>query len=247
MPNASNPFPLKTLLSVPNLLTLLNLGSGAMAVGCVFNFHLDLVPWFVAVSLFADFLDGFAARKLNIASPIGKELDSLADVVSFGVLPGSIVYQMLWQYFQISGRDDLWLMVFSAPAFLLTLAAALRLAKFNLDERQSDGFRGLPTPAMGLFVVSMLLAFLHNIHGWSTWLYRPEWLYTVVLVFSLLMLSEIPMLSFKFKNIAFRQNLWRYAFLITVVLMLLFFQFTGLFFCIPLYILFSILNNLIPS
>lgn len=243
----SNPFPLRVLLSAPNLLTLLNLLCGSLAIYAVFNFRMDLAPWLMGVSLLADFFDGMLARKMGISSLIGRELDSLADVVSFGLLPGSVVFQMLMQYYQITAADDLSLVALAAPAFILTLSAALRLAKFNLDERQTEGFLGLPSPAMGFFVMSMLWLFLYNANGWSSWLYHPAWLYSVVLVLSVLMLSEIPMLSFKFKSYAFGYNRMRYAFLFSALLLIVLMGSTGIFLCIPIYLVFSIANNLMSS
>jgi CDP-diacylglycerol--serine O-phosphatidyltransferase len=243
----SNPFPIQVLLSAPNLLTLVNLLCGCLAVYAVFNFRMDLAPWLMGIALLADFFDGMLARRLGISSLIGRELDSLADVVSFGVLPGSVVFQMLMQYYQITAADDLRLVALAAPAFLLSLAAALRLAKFNLDERQMESFMGLPTPAMGFFVMSMLWLFLHNAHGWSYWLYHPAWLYSVVLVLCALMISEIPMLSFKFKSYAFGPNRMRYAFLLSALLLVVLLGSTGIFLCIPVYLLFSTANNLLNS
>jgi CDP-diacylglycerol--serine O-phosphatidyltransferase len=143
------------LFNLPNALTLINLFSGCMAVVFVFNYHIDWVPYCISISLAADFLDGFAARWTKTSSEIGKQLDSLADVISFGLLPGAVVYFMILQIMERSGNASLpiaYLIAYSAVAFLITLFAALRLAKFNVDERQSDGFIGLATPAATIFV-----------------------------------------------------------------------------------------------
>jgi CDP-diacylglycerol--serine O-phosphatidyltransferase len=146
---------LSQLFNLPNALTLINLFSGCMAVVFVFNYHIDWVPYCISISLVADFLDGFAARWTKTSSDIGKQLDSLADVISFGLLPGAVVYFMILQIMERNSNASLpiaYLIAYSAVAFLITLFAALRLAKFNVDERQSDGFIGLATPAATIFV-----------------------------------------------------------------------------------------------
>src|SRR5688572_12264958 len=137
------------LLNLPNILTLINLFSGCMAVVFLFNYQAEWVPYCVLISLIADFLDGFAARFTKNTTDIGKELDSLADVVSFGVVPGAIIFHLLFQKFETAEMPYSFLRIYlySSPAFIITLFAALRLAKFNLDTRQSENFYGLATPA----------------------------------------------------------------------------------------------------
>ena len=134
---------MKGLFNIPNLLTLINLFSGCLAVVFLFSYHADYVIWCMVVSLVADFFDGMAARALKTtASGIGKELDSLADVVSFGLVPGTVFHYMLYNTAKIgfTGDSELGIILYSSIAFLITLFAALRLAKFNIDTRQSVDF-----------------------------------------------------------------------------------------------------------
>lgn len=230
------------LFNLPNFLTLINLFAGCLGVVFVFNFQLDLVPYCVLVSLVADFFDGFAARFTKNSTDIGKQLDSLADMVSFGFLPGAIIFQMLFQSYEAdtTGYPVQEIYALASPAFIITLFSALRLAKFNIDTRQSDGFIGLATPASTLFVVGLLLAFLHNSFGLSGLLFYPPLLYGVALVLSVLMIAEIPMFSFKFKSFGWQGNEVRYLFIILSVVLLATLKFAAVSAIIVLYILISI-------
>ena len=137
------------LINLANILTLINLLSGCMAVVFAFNYQLELVPFCTLISLVADFFDGFAARFTKNPTDIGKQLDSLADIVSFGLVPGAIMFQLLFKIYStgMNGYPLDKAYLYSSPAFLLTLFAALRLAKFNIDTRQSNGFWAwLPRP-----------------------------------------------------------------------------------------------------
>lgn len=238
---------LTSLFNLPNALTLLNLFSGCMAIVFVFNYRIELVPYCITISLVADFLDGFAARWTKTSSSIGKQLDSLADVVSFGLVPGALVYFMLLQLLERQGTSlsGLLIMAYSAVAFLLTLFAALRLAKFNVDERQSDGFIGLATPAATIFVWGILDIFLHNPHGFGWVVQSLFFLYAVTFLLCVLMIAELPMFAFKFKNYGWAGNETRYLFIILSVVLLALFKFAALSFIIVLYILISIAQKLI--
>jgi CDP-diacylglycerol--serine O-phosphatidyltransferase len=238
------------LFNLPNALTLINLFSGCMAVVFVFNYHIDWVPYCISISLAADFLDGFAARWTKTSSEIGKQLDSLADVISFGLLPGAVVYFMILQIMERSGNASLpaaYLIAYSAVAFLITLFAALRLAKFNVDERQSDGFIGLATPAATIFVWGILEVFLHNPFGLGFVVQSVPFLYATTALLSVLMIAELPMFAFKFKNYAWSGNEIRYLFIILSVVLLAVFKFASLTIIIILYILISIAQKLIKS
>ena len=235
------------LFNLANILTLINLFSGCMAVVFLFNYQIELVPYCVLVSLVADFLDGFAARLTKNPTDIGLQLDSLADVVSFGLVPGAIIFQLLFQKYESS--DNLIstnrMYLYSAPAFILTLFAALRLAKFNVDERQTDGFIGLATPASTMFVVGLLLMFLHNSFGLTQFIFTGKVLYGTVALLSVLMIAEIPMFGFKFKNYGWKGNEVKYLFIILSVVLLGALKFAAISLIIILYVIISIVLFLV--
>lgn len=210
---------------LPNLFTLLNLFFGCLAIvqvlqtgegivnytGEEWKVYLPERIWWGAVCIFlaaaVDFLDGFLARLLKSSSEMGRELDSLADVVSFGVAPGMILYQLL-RISWASGPAGMdlsvaWLM----PAFLLPMAAAWRLARFNLDPGQAYGFRGMPTPAVGLLVASLPFILLYDYFSAQTWLLNPWVLYGLILALSSLMVSDLPLMALKFRTAGLRDNL----------------------------------------
>src|SRR5687768_17443173 len=209
---------------VPNFLTCCNLLCGCL--GIVFLLEGRTVPaaYFVWIACVFDFFDGFAARMLKVSSPIGKELDSLADVVSFGVLPAMVMYKMLAE----ASTSE----VIPFVAFLIAMFSALRLAIFNIDETQSDSFKGLNTPANTLFITSLPL--LHGVVG--EWLFLPITLISITLVFSLLLVSRIEIFALKFKNFSWSDNKVRFTFLGLSVLLLIIFQVAAIPLIILLYI-----------
>lgn len=233
------------LFSIPNILTLINLFFGCIALVFAFNFHLAFVPYCILVSLIADFFDGFSARAFKTNSELGKQLDSLADVVSFGVVPAVVLFQLLWQYFESTNTTEWRQLIFSAPALLIALFAALRLAKFNIDTRQSDGFIGLATPASTIFVIGILLIFLANSFNLSDVIFKPLFLYAVTASLCYLMISEIPMFSFKFKSYGWKGNEFRYFFLLVSAILLALLNVVAIPIIIVLYILFSLLKPII--
>ena len=196
---------------IPNFITLLNAFSGCLAI--VFLFKEDYYLLFAAFAacLLADFGDGLAARLLDVRSNVGKELDSMADMVPFGVLPGAILYTLISEH--IGGWPE-----WSAYlGFIFTCAAALRLARFNLDTRQSENFLGLAVPAATLFVVGLL--WIQTTYS-SFWIFQPIFLILIALLLSALMLTELPMFSLKFKGFGWKENGIRYIFLIFAILMI---------------------------
>ena len=197
----------KVIAFIPNLLTLCNLLSGCVAVSMLF-LGADFVAafWLVIAAAVFDFFDGFVARMLHVSSPIGKELDSLADMVSFGVVPSVVVFTMLTQ--SLAGTSFEWLRF---GGFLIAAFSALRLAKFNIDERQHEEFRGLPTPACTLFFVALPML------GWE-WIATPALLLGLTVVFSALLVCDMPMFSLKFKSFDFGNNRLRYVFLLLAVI-----------------------------
>ncbi len=237
------------LFNLANILTLINLLAGCMAVVFLFNYQMEWVPYCMLISLVADFLDGFAARLTKKPTDIGLQLDSLADVVSFGVVPGAIIFQLLFQKYEMSDQliSTNRMYLYSAPAFIITLFAALRLAKFNVDERQTDGFIGLATPAATMFVVGLLLMFLNNTFGLSHFIFSGKVLYGTVGLLSVLMLTEIPMFGFKFKSYAWKENEVKYLFIILSVVLLATLKFAAVSLIIILYVIVSLIQKLITK
>lgn len=213
---------------LPNFLTCCNLICGCF--GIVFLLEDRGVPaaYFVWAAGVFDFFDGFVARLVKSNSLIGKELDSLADVVSFGVLPALVMYKLIGAH---STSE-----VFPFIGFSIAAFAALRLAVFNIDETQTDSFRGLNTPATSLFITSLPL--LPESVG--RWLFQEWILILLTLVLSLLMVSRIEIFALKFKNFSWSENKIRFTFLILSVLLLLIFQVTAIPLIILLYIALSL-------
>lgn len=234
---------------IPNFITCMNLLCGCLALVSIFNGDELTAAFLVIIAAIFDFLDGFAARLLKVSSPIGKELDSLADCVTFGVVPG----MLLLHYLQASlGVEVLSLKSFVLqPLLIFPLAvpifSALRLAKFNVDERQSDGFRGLPTPASALWVIAIPLI-LWKVPSYlpidaSLLVLSPSFLIGSSIGLSAIMVSNIPLLAMKFKQFGWKGNEIRYLFLITSIVLLIILQTLGIPAILLLYLLLSIANN----
>ncbi|MFN8322350.1 MAG: CDP-diacylglycerol--serine O-phosphatidyltransferase [Chitinophagales bacterium] len=240
---------IRSLFNLANCLTLINLFSGCMAVVFIFNYQIELVPYCILLSLVADFLDGFAARLTKNPTSIGLQLDSLADVVSFGVVPGAILFHLLFLKYESAetAYSLKRIYLYSSPAFLVTLFAALRLAKFNIDTRQSEGFIGMATPAATLFVTGLLLIFLHNPYGLAKLVYSGKVLYGTIAVLPALMISELPMFGFKFKQYGWKGNEVRFLFIILCLLLLVTFKFAAVSLIIILYTILSIVLKLIKK
>ena len=258
---------------IPNAITCLNLLAGCLGIVHAFEGRLVAAANMIVVAALFDFIDGFAARLLKANSPIGKELDSLADVVSFGVLPGMIIYEMIsynvmivpgW-HTEIAGNDsNLKFIGFVIPVF-----SALRLAKFNIDVRQTERFIGLPTPANALIIASFPLILFSQFYP-ETY----EWLYTlgyytpedidyemlpdniwfriftneyavagIAVVMSLLLVSGLPLFALKFKSFSWHKNKVRYVFMFLVVGLLIVLKFIAVPIIVALYIIMSVLED----
>lgn len=216
---------------LPNFLTSCNLLCGCLGIVFVLEERALPAAYLVWIACVFDFFDGFAARMLKVHSPVGKELDSLADVVSFGVLPALVMYKMLG-----ASSDSA---IVPYLAFIIAVFSALRLAIFNVDETQSDSFRGLNTPANTLFITSLPL--LSNDVG--KWLYEPEVLLSITFIFSFLLVSRIEIFALKFKNFKWEQNRMRFTFLLLSVLLLVSLRFLAIPIIIILYIVLSLIDN----
>jgi CDP-diacylglycerol---serine O-phosphatidyltransferase len=261
---------------LPNFLTCLNLLSGCFAIIAAFHEQLVLSSYFIGISALFDFLDGFAARLLKVQSEIGKQLDSLADVISFGLAPGIIMFQLISigqkVYFTPFFNRELLDILLPSIGLLIPLFSALRLAKFNIDPRQSDSFIGLPTPANAIFIASFALILenqlrITNIYYppssqtlahlmfrnyWQDYetaaafiLFNPRTHIVLSLVFSLLLVSEIPLFSLKFKNVKLQENLVRYVFILLSLWLVYYYEYMGISFIIIAYIIISLIENLI--
>lgn len=230
---------------IPNFFTMLNLFCGCVALVFVSNTEFELAFYFVSLGIFFDFFDGFFARKFNVAGPLGVQLDSLADMVTSGVVPGYVMYQML-----LNSRVFLVLewhnIVLPFLGFIITLGACYRLAKFNIDTRQSDSFIGLPTPANALFFTSLPLVadYFHNEIdlGFS---YSKWFLIALTFLSAYVMNAEIPLFSLKIKNFSFAKYKLQIFFLAISVLMLIFLQIVAIPLIILIYVLLSVINNIV--
>lgn len=231
---------------IPNFVTLLNLLCGSIAIVFAFNQNLMLAALFIGFAAIFDFMDGLLARLLHAKSPIGLQLDSLADVISFGLAPSFIVYQLMLQCPNVSFMVFHNINVGAFAAFIIPAFSALRLAKFNIDENQTVSFIGLPTPANALFFASLpLVIFQAGNEGPQLILdfLRNYWiLLSLVILFSLLMVSSIPLFSLKIKSIKIKDNLSRYLLISIAGLLLIFLKFYALPLIVIIYILISLLE-----
>ncbi len=211
-------------------------------LGIVFSFRGDLLlsGSLILVAGVLDFLDGFAARLLNQSSPIGKELDSLADMVTFGVLPSMIIFQLLER---TTTSIDIQAMLISFSAFILSVFSGLRLAKFNIDTRQTDSFIGVPTPANAL-LVSSLPFILRNNPEYESWIVNQYVLVSYTLLMSYLLICELPLLAFKFKTFGWKENQIKYIFILLSVLLLFLLKFAAIPLIVALYILLSVFQRI---
>ncbi len=240
---------------IPNTITCLNLFSGCVACVLSFEGYTFLALLFILLAGIFDFCDGMAARLLHTSSVIGKELDSLADMISFGFAPSMIAYKHIEYLASSQVSCDTLARIIPFIAFLIAIFSALRLAKFNVDERQTCSFIGLPTPPNSIFFASLISMADPMI---SQSIVVPSWLnlslfspvldnlYVMILlvvIFSYLLVAEIPMFSLKFKNLSWKDNQIRYIFLGISVLLFLTLRFAAFSFIILLFILMSVVNT----
>lgn len=239
--------------NIPNAITCGNLLCGCVAIVQIFEGNMVLAAYLVGLAAVLDFFDGFAARLLKVSSSIGKDLDSLADMVTFGVVPGLIMHRMLQlgylannQAYEVVIRNQ-WMVY---VPLLIPIFSAVRLAKFNNDVRQSESFIGVPTPANAILICSIPL-----IVNWDTqfdikncgivhFLIHPYALLGLSVIMSYLLVAELPLFSLKFKQFSWKGNEIRFIFLALSLIGLIVFQFLGLTIAIVLYIVLSLINNL---
>ena len=227
---------------IPNTITCLNLISGCIATYWAFQCDYQMALLFIVIGAVFDFFDGMSARLLHVSSSIGKELDSLADDITFGFAPSAIVFSFLSANCEAEANSSLFTLHSSLPflAFIMAAFSALRLAKFNLDERQALGFIGLPTPANALFWGALIVGLGDRI---ATLPYAMYMMLTGVLISSYLLVSEIPMFALKFKTWGWKGNEVKYIFLITCIPLLLLLGISGLAAIIAWYVILSVIHD----
>lgn len=237
---------------LPNALTCLNLLCGCVALSIILAYDpakalasstdtwrpLVEAAYLVGIAAIADFFDGLVARALHVSSPIGKDLDSLADMVSFGVVPGAILFKLLQQVLPAAGLPG----GLAYLAFTVSIFSALRLAKFNNDTRQSDSFIGLPTPACTLLVASLPLILANDSFGVTGIVLNTWLLLGLTVLLSGLLVAEIPLFALKFKNLSWQDNSLRFVFLLLSVGLLIGLHAAAIPLIVLLYVLLSVLR-----
>ncbi len=243
---------------IPNILTLLNLLSGTIAVFFAVKEQMVIAALFVFVGILFDFADGFVARLLNVQGELGKQLDSLADVVTSGLVPGIVMFQLIlasvsnkswavdgYSMIELSLNDYFSVIyITSAIGLLFTLAAAYRLAKFNIDERQTSSFIGLPTPAASLVVLSLPLIMQYSNNDIVVNFIQNTWfLIGLTLLLCYLMNAEIPLFSLKFKDYKWKNNKIKFVFVLVTLILVVALQFIAIPLVIIWYVLLSMLTK----
>lgn len=239
---------------IPNIITLLNLFCGCIAVLFAVEDNLFMAAVFVILGIVFDFFDGFAARLLNVKSELGLQLDSLADMVTSAVVPGIVLFKLFERSvgsfpvdFSFSSNEWNSHTISYLPLFglLVTLASCYRLAKFNIDTRQTDSFIGLPTPANTLLVLSLPLILMTDTTSFLTDIILNKWfLVGFTLLCSYLLNAELPLFSLKMKTFGFKENAMRYSFLLVSVVLLVLLHFLAIPLIILLYMVLSVVSNM---
>ena len=220
---------------IPNTITCCNLISGCIAIAYAFSGKIEISFTWIIIGAVFDFFDGMSARLLKVSSPIGKELDSLADIVTFGVAPSTILFSKLGIISYPSFLESL-RGILPFIAYIMAAFSALRLAKFNLDERQTLGFIGLPTPANALFWGSLLIGLGKRIDSSPL---MCIFIIVGIFISSWLMVSEIPMFALKFKEWGWKKNQIKYIFLLTCIPLIAIFGITGFAIIVAWYVIIS--------
>lgn len=222
---------------IPNTITLLNLFCGCIAIVFAKDSNFEMAFYFVCLGIFLDFFDGFFARLFKVSSPLGLQLDSLADMVTSGVVPGFVMFLMM------SNNHDT-CAYFPYLGFIITLGSCYRLANFNIDTRQTDSFIGLPTPANALFILSLPLVLKNTDSIFVLEALVNPWVLLVITLLSAFILNaEVPLFSLKVKKFSLKDNAIQMLFLGASVLLLIFFRYTGIPLVILTYILLSVITN----
>jgi len=236
---------------IPNTITLVNLLAGLLALIHAFNGNYNEAFSLVCLGIFFDYWDGFFARIWKVQSPIGLQLDSLADMVTSGVVPGLVMYKMLADIQENQSQynlteDTYYMGVVPYLGFLITLASCYRLAKFNIDTRQTDSFIGLPTPANALLIMSIPMIQFHSEFEWLVdFLSNPYVLVGITVLSSYLLNAEIPLFSLKVKSFSWEKYKMQVVFLILSLILIVLLEFIAIPIIILLYVILSVVNNTI--
>jgi len=236
---------------IPNAITLLNLLAGLLALIHAFNGNYNEAFSLVCLGIFFDFWDGFFARIWKVQSPIGLQLDSLADMVTSGVVPGLVMYKMFGDIQENQSQYNLteetyYMGVVPYLGFLITLASCYRLAKFNIDTRQTDSFIGLPTPANALLIMSIPMIQFHSEFEWLVdFLSNPYVLVGITVLSSYLLNAEIPLFSLKVKSFSWEKYKMQVVFLILSLILIVLLEFIAIPIIILLYVILSVVNNML--
>jgi len=226
---------------LPNLMTLANLFCGCLAITSIFNGELTMASNFILIAALLDFGDGFVARKFNAFSELGKQLDSLADMVSFGLVPGLMLYTLYIIGLPKFNMQSEWMLMGQYFMFIVTIFSCLRLAIFNIDTRQSNHFIGLPTPGNTLMIISFPYILSGDVLGLGTMINHPYFLIVFAAISAYLLVAEIPLFALKFKSFSWELNKGPYLLLIVSALAILFLQVAAA----PVIILFYVILSLI--
>lgn len=225
---------------IPNAITLLNLFCGCIALVFAVKLDFQMAFYFVCLGIFLDFFDGFFARLFEVSGPLGVQLDSLADMVTSGLVPGFVMFYLLSN----NQADTFFSNLLPYFGFVITLGSCFRLAKFNIDTRQTESFIGLPTPANALFILSLPLVLAEDSFSMITDLLGNQGVLIGISLLSAFVLNaEIPLFSLKIKKLNFADNSLQIIFLLLSVFLLLFFEFLGIPLVIIFYVLLSVVNN----
>jgi len=226
---------------IPNLITLINLFCGCIAVVFISEANYEMAFYMVCLGIFFDFFDGFFARLFKVSSPLGLQLDSLADMVTSGVAPGYVMYSLFTNSAHELGNNP----AIPFLGFIVTLGSCYRLANFNIDTRQTDSFIGLPTPANALFILSLPLVLKFSDSLMMLEILTNQWVLLVITLCSAYILNaEIPLFSLKIKKFSFKENALQIVFLIVSVLMVLLLHYIAIPLIIIFYVLLSVVNNM---
>jgi CDP-diacylglycerol--serine O-phosphatidyltransferase len=229
---------------IPNIITLINLFCGCIALVFAMKENFEMAFYFVCLGIFFDFFDGFFARLFHVSSPLGLQLDSLADMVTSGVVPGFVMFKMLSN--SVSSNPSVAFIPYLG--FIIALGSCYRLANFNIDTRQTDSFIGLPTPANALFILSLPLILKNTDSLVVLELLTNHFVLLVITLLSAYILNaEIPLFALKIKKFNFKDNVLQIVFLLISVVLLGLFQFSGVALVIVFYVLLSVVLNLITG
>lgn len=234
---------------IPNFITLLNLSSGLLAIIAIFKGYYDEAFLFVCLGIFFDFWDGFMARKFNVSGELGLQLDSLADMVTSGVVPGLMMFRLIETIQNTQTQynvteETFYMGIVPYFGFLITIASAYRLAKFNIDKRQIDSFIGLPTPANALFIMSIPMIQFYGAYEWLFHLLNnPFVLMFLTLLSAYFLNANIPLFSLKLKSFAWKDAKLQYLFMAFAVVLFLLLDFIAIPIIVLSYILLSVLIN----